>query len=125
MRKAEDKAKQTQEKAEARAKHQQAVSKSRATANKRALDSESIAVSEENTPSKRARMASTSKESFGKSTRLSGLPRVTVEEDEIDPNVCCMCFVTFEKIQLDKLGLSDCPVLVEDGSMKTVLKICS
>ena len=28
-----------------------------------------------------------------------------------------------KKIQLDKLVLSGCPVLVEDGSMKTVLKI--
>ena len=104
LRKAEDKAKKTQEKAEARAKRQQAVSESRATANKRARDSESTAVSEENTPLKRARMASTSKESFGKSTRLSGLPRVTVEEDEIDPNVCCMCFVTFEEDTIRQTG---------------------
>ena len=80
------------------------MSESRATANKRALGSESTAVSEENTPSKRARMASTSKESFGKSTRLSGLPRVTVEEDEIDPNVCCMRFVTFEEDTIRQTG---------------------
>ena len=104
LRKAEDKAKKTQEKAEARAKRQQAVSEIRATANKRALDSESTAVSEENTPLKRTRMASTRKESFGKSTRLLGLPRVTVEEDEIDPNVCCICFATFEEDTIRQTG---------------------
>ena len=44
-------------------------------------------------------MASTSNTSSGVSTRLSCLPRITGEtdEEEIDPNVCCMCFVTFEE----------------------------
>ena len=44
-------------------------------------------------------MASTSNASSSVSTRLSYLPRVTgqTDEEEIDPNVCCMCFVTFEE----------------------------
>ena len=42
-----------------------------------------------------------------------------IDKEEIDPNVCCMCFMTHE----NKLGLSGCLVLVEDGSMKTVMKI--
>ena len=42
-------------------------------------------------PLTKTKMASISKESFGMSTRLSGVPRVTGETDEgeIDPNVCC------------------------------------
>ena len=94
LRKAEDKAKKTQEKAEARAKRQQvSVSKSRSNANKRALDSA------ESIPSKRTRVNTSS----GVSTRLSCLPRIT-DEEEIDPNVCCMCFVTFEEDTLKQTG---------------------
>ena len=104
LRKAEDKAKKTQEKAEARAKRQQASVRS--NANKRALNSESAAVSEESMPSKRTRVASTSNTSSGVSTRLSCLPRITGEtdEEEIDPNVCCMCFVTFEEDTREQTG---------------------
>ena len=96
LRKAEDKAKKAQEKAEARAKRQQAsVSKTRSNANKRALDSESAAVSGESMPSKRTRVA-----------RLSCMPRITSEtdEEEIDPNVCYMYFVTFEEDTCEQTG---------------------
>ena len=96
LRKAEDKAK----------KAQASVSKTRSNANKRALDSESAAVSEESMPSKRTKVASTSNTSSGVSTRLSCMPRITSEtdEEEINPNVCCMCFVTFEEDTCEQTG---------------------
>ena len=51
-------------------------------------------------------MASTSNASSGVSTRLSCLPRITGEtdEEEIDLNVCCMCFVTFEEDTREQTG---------------------
>ena len=107
LRKAEYKAKKTQEKAEARAKRQKAsVSKTRSSANKRALDSESATVSEESMPLKRTRVASTNNASSGIFTRLSCLPRITSEtdEEEIDPNVCCLCFVIFEEDTREQTG---------------------
>ena len=103
LRKAEDKAKKTQEKAEVQAKRQQAsVSKTISSANKRALDSESAAVSEESMPSKRTRVASTRCIIW----HVYCLPKITGETDEekIDPNVCCMCFVTCEEDTREQIG---------------------
>ena len=49
------------------------------------------------------------------STRLSSLPRVTGETDEgeIDPDVCCVCFVTLEEDMIVQTGAEWLPCFCE------------
>ena len=106
LKKAEGKAKKAQEKANAQAERSRAsVSNSRQRTSKRSLHSDPATASEETIASKRAR----SDDSAAGLSRRSSDPSASVmgkaaTNEEIDPNICCMCFVTFEEDTLEGTG---------------------
>ena len=102
--KAEEKAKKAQEKAQKGT----SVSNTRQRAGKRTIQSVSAANSE---ASKRTRVASmptssassASSSSHGVASTIAKVVGGAGDED-IDPNICCMCFVTFEEDTLEGTG---------------------
>ena len=102
LRKAEEKAKKAEEKARAQAERQRIpVSNSRQRASKRAVHSEPATASEGTSASKRARSGDALSGKHGEST-TTVMGKSTNEE--INENVCCMCFVTFEEDTLEGTG---------------------
>ena len=120
LRKAEEKAKKVQEKAKAQAERSQApVINSRQCASKY---SGLATVCEGAITTKRARISDSTTGMSRKASNPSRSMLDKVTNEEIDPNVCCMCFVTFEVTLLKELEMNGCLVTVEDGFMRIVLR---